>query len=485
MPLKFRWMIALATLAACEPAPEAPTAPAPETSPQEARAPTPAAAEGPNVLFVVLDTVRADHLSLCGYERPTSPNLEALRERGAAWTCDAYAPGSWTLPVHASFFTGLPVTTHGMHTFAQTEEEAEAGADDGAWVPTTLTQGVFPLPRNRETLAETFGKRGYRSGAFSGNPTVSRELELTRGFDEAYAARAFVAGNGDKLLERIVGVLPRWKDQGGARFLFVNFADAHNPWPAVPEGLGWAAPGPELNFEPSQPQGAWARYVRGEMPGDEAAALRARLVDSYDYGVWNADRLLGELLTTLEGIGWFEGEWRLIVASDHGELLGEHGLLTHGHNVYEGNARVPLLYLSSNPAALPDLSGPISALHAYHLARDGALPEERAPVEGVAFPSAAFARWSDGRFAAAPEAAVWGPSGEDDRCCAKLTARGEQALAGDLVADPGEENLAPAADHPLAPALEDLTGRMERSAARRGQMEDAALELLRAAGYVE
>src|SRR5512138_3439180 len=66
----------------------------------------------PNVVFVVLDTVRADHASLCGYERPTTPNLEQLAKLGATFSCDAYAPGSWTLPSHASFFTGVDVATH-------------------------------------------------------------------------------------------------------------------------------------------------------------------------------------------------------------------------------------------------------------------------------------------------------------------------------------------------------------------------------------
>ena len=67
-----------------------------------------------DVVFVVLDNVRADHLSLCGYERPTSPNLEAFA--ATAWSsCEAVVPGSWTVPSHASFLTGLEVAHHGAH----------------------------------------------------------------------------------------------------------------------------------------------------------------------------------------------------------------------------------------------------------------------------------------------------------------------------------------------------------------------------------
>src|SRR5438093_3811689 len=69
----------------------------------------------PTIVFVVLDTVRADHTSLCGYGRPTTPTLQRLAKQGASYTCDAYAPGDWTLPTHASFFTGVDVVEHGAH----------------------------------------------------------------------------------------------------------------------------------------------------------------------------------------------------------------------------------------------------------------------------------------------------------------------------------------------------------------------------------
>ena len=69
----------------------------------------------PNIVMIVLDTIRSDHLSICGYERPTTPVLEDLVRQAQAATCDAYAPGTWTLPSHASFFTGLSVPDHGAH----------------------------------------------------------------------------------------------------------------------------------------------------------------------------------------------------------------------------------------------------------------------------------------------------------------------------------------------------------------------------------
>ena len=66
-----------------------------------------------SIVLVILDTVRADHMSACGYARPTTPFMRELQSRATFATCQAYSPGSWTLPSHASFFTGLPVEQHG------------------------------------------------------------------------------------------------------------------------------------------------------------------------------------------------------------------------------------------------------------------------------------------------------------------------------------------------------------------------------------
>ncbi|MDP6933469.1 MAG: sulfatase-like hydrolase/transferase, partial [Myxococcota bacterium] len=72
-------------------------------------------AQPPHSILIVLDTVRADRLSLCGYDRPTSPTLVSLARAGFTSTCEAYTPGTWTLPSHASFFTGVDVLTHRAH----------------------------------------------------------------------------------------------------------------------------------------------------------------------------------------------------------------------------------------------------------------------------------------------------------------------------------------------------------------------------------
>jgi len=425
----------------------------------------------PTVIFVVLDTIRADHLSLCGYERPTSPALEALRDRGASWTCDAVSPGTWTAPSHASFFTGLGVTEHGVHTFGGT---ASGVAEEGL-VAGALTHGVFPMPRNVETLAETFSARGYQTLAVSANPVVSDHLELTRGFTYARAAKSFEEAYAELLLVDLEGALRQAPPERGPLFLFVNIADAHIPWRGVPRGVDWLPSQEGMTYKPEEREGDWSRFVRGEMPPDEGDALVTRATDLYDYSVFEADQALGEVLALVERAGWMSGGWRLVVVSDHGEMLGEHGLLAHGHTVYEPNAKVPLLYLDSEGAAV-DLRGPFPAIHAYHLARDGELPASLRPVEVAAFPGASWATWSEGWFAADPEAAVWEGT-------QKLTWKGGSWLEYDLEGDPGE--LQPTVTGEQPEVLKDLIYRMDMSASRKGDVDEATLEMLRAAGYIE
>ena len=125
----------------------------------------------PAVIFVVLDTVRADRTSLCGYEHPTTPTLEKLVELGASYACDSHAPSTWTLPSHASFFTGRELTEH------------LSGAGGGT---RNMTWGsVTPLDDRWPTLAEEMTDRGYQTLFLSANPVVSERMGLTRGFDFA------------------------------------------------------------------------------------------------------------------------------------------------------------------------------------------------------------------------------------------------------------------------------------------------------------
>ena len=425
----------------------------------------------PHVVFIVLDMVRADRLSLCGYGKPTSPRLDALaRDEGTASTCRAYAPGTWTLPSHASFLTGEEVPIHGADFILRTEGKESVAL----W-----GEPVRPLAPRFETLAELFRERGYATALVSGNPVVSRSADtgLARGFDVVRETDEFGALYGDDLVDALDDALDEAATAAKPMFVFVNISDAHHPWLPIPDGVDWVAPRPGLDNRPRLADTPYPRFLRGQLGAEERAALLGHVSDSYDWAVHRADRTFGAALDLLERRDIFRGPYRLVVTSDHGELLGERELLGHGTFVYEAIARVPLLYRQREGSVRIDASSPVSALAAYDLASRGALVDRQRPVRAAGFPDGLLAELFGGRFSKA-NAAIW--SGRE-----KIVASGEELAVVDLAADPGEASPSPLpADHPRRAALERFVAQMRETAERSAAPSQEMIEALRALGYV-
>ena len=401
---------------------------------------------GQTVLFVVLDTVRADHTSACGYSRPTSPNLERLARDGAM-SCDAYAPGSWTFPSHASFFTGRPVWQHGAHFVG-----------DGTVI---RKLSIRPLSEDYDTLAERFVDRGYQTVGLSGNPVLQPESGLDRGFGVWRAPEQFGPWYGAAFIAQLKELLREEVATDQPLFLFLNIADAHDPWFGVPEEVDWAETHEDLRVyfrvddEGEVVRGDWARYVLGELDAGEQQELLVEIRDQYDYGIFKADRTLGEALDVLAEHGWME-DFRLVVVSDHGEFLGEHQLLRHGRYLYEENQRVPLLVVGAEEEI--EFPTPVSAMSVHGLVLDGVL--KGWPVEAVAFPDRAWLEFSEGKVGGSTSAAIWSSDGK------------QLWMDGDLVE--GDDS----AD------LDSLVEQTRASAAREVLMDPALEEALEAAGYL-
>jgi hypothetical protein len=430
-----------------------------------------ASPDRPAVVFVVMDTVRADRLSACGHDRPTSPTLEALVAQGATLRCDAVAPGSWTIPSHASFFTGLPVQDHGAHFTG-------SGEDIAGLV-------IRPLPDGVPTLADQMAAAGYQTTAVSGNKVVRAESGLDRGFSSFRAAPWGSWWRGDSLLDPLRDALRELDDDDGPLFLFVNIFDAHDPWSAVPEGHPWlpARPGSLLFFafhpgtEQIDPDGPWQRYVQGRMSAEEAAALREDVTDRYDLGVWKADRTLGRVIDTVRAHGWADAGMRLVVTSDHGEFLGEQGLLRHGRYLWEGNQQVPLLVLDD--AGPVDLPAQPSGLVVPALVRDGRVPDEPPQAQAVAFPDQLWWAQSGHRLGGSTSAALW--DGPDKVVWMDgVSFRVARSQEADLAA---RRPLLPT--DPLAGPLATLADAAQASGSRDLAVAPEMLELLQAAGYLE
>lgn len=408
---------------------------------------------GDTVLFVVLDSVRADRSSVCGYERPTTPTLEHLaKEQGWSTACRAYAPGSWTLPSHASYFTGLEVPEHGAHSLA-------AG---GQALGQNTSEQVRPLGPEPQTLAEHFLSQGYDTVSVSGNPVVSAASGLTRGFEEVRAPGRFGSWYGADLTRQLQHALEVGSSRDKPLFLFLNIADAHVPWGPVPNGLDWVPARPGLDWG----QGTlWADFLGGRMGPDERSALLGHLGDVYDYGVSRADQTLAEALDLLQDWKRLGPGSRIVITSDHGEYLGEDGLLDHGHYLGEPNNQVFLLSSQGGP-----LLEPISALAVHGLLRDGALPEPLPRVRAAAFPHVQRSEWTEGKWFTRTSAAEW-------RADQKVMWSDEEGWTEGLV---GKRSAA-APD----PDLSVYVSAILEGGSSVGEVDADLSEMLRAAGYME
>jgi arylsulfatase A-like enzyme len=241
----------------------------------------------PSVLLVTIDTLRADHVGVYGAVQAETPRLDALAAAGTRFE-NAIASTPLTLPSHASLLTGLDPPRHGVRH-----------------------NGVYRLDGEIETLAERFRAAGYTTGAVTGAVVLARRYGLDQGFqsyDDGTSSRR--SGAGGFLERRAAEVTERalaWLAQATRPFfLWVHYYDPHH------------------DYRPPQP-------------------FAERFSASpYDGEIAYVDTQLGRLLDGLEP-GGSHRETLILVTSDHGESLGEHGESTHAYTLYDAVLRVPLI----------------------------------------------------------------------------------------------------------------------------------------------
>ncbi|HEY0303780.1 MAG TPA: sulfatase [Longimicrobiales bacterium] len=309
-----------------------------------------------NIIFLILDTVRSKSLSLYGYARPTTPNLAALAKRGVVFDM-AVAPAPWTLPTHASLFTGRS--------------------------PGELTADRFtPLDDTYPTLAEKLAERGYASAGFVANLAyASYEFGLERGFHHwddyqvgleeiltnSSLGRALLlegfSGGRNSWLMRVLGVdhwlgntrtaanvndkILSWlaRHDGRPFFVFANYFDAHMPYLPPESQLGRFGPivtaGFGVRLRTERP-GKW--HARGDV-AEEAIQL-----DRYEEAIAYLDAEIGALIKELEAQKLMDNTI-LVISSDHGEEFGEHGFYEHDSSVFLTQTHVPLMIIA--PGRVP------------------------------------------------------------------------------------------------------------------------------------
>lgn len=340
-----------------------------------------------NIVFIVMDTVRKDHLSVYGYDQPTSPGLNNFADEAAVFT-QAITQSPWTLPVHSSLFTGLYPSQHGACQRS-------------------------PYLKGEPTLAGSLSQAGYSSACFSTNPWVSPYTGLTAGFDVkenliegipdgslTYPLAKFwnsLTGNDvcKPLLEKLVSIGSHVYDYLLSRqnrftkapevvnqtiefieqttdpyFVFLNLMDAHLPYrPPKKYAEQFAS-----NVDPTSVCQIPNAYNIGARKID--ASEWEAILGLYSGAIRTIDAELARLFDWLRNGSDWENTL-VIVCSDHGQLHGEHELFGHEFNVYDPVVNVPLLINH------PDLKAKvfdeqIELLDLYHTVLDHAGVEARA-----------------------------------------------------------------------------------------------------------
>lgn len=372
----------------------------------------------PNIVFIVLDTHRWDRLGCYGYSRGTSPNLDAFAE-GATLFENAFAPAQWTIPSHASMFTGEPPSVH------------------------LTLQGNDVLPSPFITLAERLRVIGYRTVGFCNNPLVGvLDNGLCRGFETFYnyggaipsahsrastpllaplrRAGEFVSGALRRVASRIQNAfansaglfcgamdpfwVPIWtrvinfkgdtsrsirdvahfiedhfsQRDDGPHFLFLNLMETHAPYSAPRRYARRFAPLSRRDEEARDFLHSFNTQALDWFTPLEKPLSRVEgevLSQMYDAEVAYQDHLLGDLLETLDAEER-RRDTMVVFVADHGEMLGEHQFLGHGFGLHQELIRVPLLIRLPGQDKGERIPVPVSTRCLFHTILDAAGVEE-------------------------------------------------------------------------------------------------------------
>jgi len=305
----------------------------------EARIPRAAAGpDMPNVLMVVIDTLRHDHVGAYGYQRPTTPRLDALARHSVVFeTAVSQAP--WTAPAIASLLTGLYPSVHGLDGGIGWGEGASSA--DGT-LPFAVQKTLAPA---QKTLAELLRRAGYRTAGFVSNLYVNSIFGFAQGFDHFDDEHHDYEGDVSQVKRRAEETNARvfeWlrTELEEPFFLFVHYNDPHWPYdPPPPYGQDFVG-GYRGPLTPTT-----TRDLVIERRSDAlqvSAEDLAFVVGLYDGEIQYVDAQLGRLLDTISGLP-LTREVVTVVTADHGEEFLDHGAFNHGYSLYEEQIRVPLV----------------------------------------------------------------------------------------------------------------------------------------------
>lgn len=287
----------------------------------------------PNVLVILVDALRPDHLGIGGYDLPTSPTIDGLAEEGVVFS-SAFAHSTWTKPSIATLFTSLYPGQHGID---------RVGFQAGETYSTDV------LAEGYDALAERFQAAGYATIGVVNQVHLKPRFGFSQGFDHYQAVRGVGARELNKKLLRQLRTL-----NSPPFFAYLHYLDVHWPYTRrVRDKLDTFGDLTMVSEPPSRGNlvDAWARDLDSEA---DLEALKAR----YDHEISFIDNAIRELMARLRGMELLENTI-VVVTSDHGEGFLEHGKLLHSYAPYDEVLRVPLVFRLP-----PELLSPVSEVAA-------------------------------------------------------------------------------------------------------------------------
>ena len=462
-------------------------------------------ASGSNVVLITLDTVRADHLSLYGYARDTTPNLRRLATGATVYT-NAISASNMTLASHASLFTGLYPSQHGAHYSA----DHPAGR---------------PLALKFRTLAERLAEKGYATAGVAANyGYLGRYLHMDQGFQyysddglipvldgrRQYYLRQAIRGilthffstaqfdaeyrTAAEINAEVLPLLGRLKQAQRPFFLFINYMDAH--WPLIPPSpYDRLYPGRDRYFTSTEYSELLKQVLA--LKGRVTAREQEHLISQYDGGIRYEDFELGRLLERLKELGIYDNTL-IVITADHGEEFGERNLMGHLVSVYQDEIHVPLLIKYPGPPrrqVVASAAGGVDVLPTILDVLRLPVPQDLAGqslqnLDGTAartiysesFPCKAYWNLHPTRFRRQQRAAYSGT-------WKLISSTAGQRELYDLAKDPGEmNNLYVSQDltyQRLESSLQRWLGSIAVESGRSGELNRDALERLRSLGYVQ
>lgn len=281
----------------------------------------------PDVILITIDALRADHLGVYGYDRPTSPHLDMLaREAGVVRSDISQAP--YTKASMASLFTGLFPSSHKAYTISRSFDETMKGSVSRALPQTDVLDPAL------WTMASAFERAGYQTIGLNTNPFLLKEFGFAKGFqDYEFLSSESELATADEVITRALDCLDH-RTAGQPTFMWMHLMEPHSPYtpPARVRGLFPPRTPPRL-----APQDALSAWIQ------QQGSLDANFYESlYDGEIRSADEALGALFDGLRKRGIWD-RLVLVITADHGEEFLDHGGFEHSRTLYDEMVHVPLI----------------------------------------------------------------------------------------------------------------------------------------------